>query len=217
MSFKECCACGGPVELPDAHDACVFCLGQAHAEAALDGPDCPSCEEMSFKTLRARISVILNCAPANPLPPPPVAIEPREERPRQPRAVGPSDERMSTQFLHAHHSREPPVSYTRSSHRPSDDARYLVSFGAAEDEVDVDDDAMSTAASGSGDWSACQESEASHSERPKRRERTPPTPSHTRARVDPEPAVRPKARQFRYPKKMGPRPSSAGPDPQQRS
>ncbi|KAF4110036.1 hypothetical protein G5714_009288 [Onychostoma macrolepis] len=171
MSLKECCACGGPVELPDAHDACVFCLGRAHAEAALDGPDCPSCEEMSVKTLRARISVILNCAPANPLPPPPVAVEPREERPRQPRAVGPSDERMSTQFLHAHHSREPPVSYTRSSSL----------------------------------------------QRPKRRERPPPTPSHTRARVDPEPAVRPKARQFRYPKKMGPRPSSAGPDPQQRS
>ncbi|KAF4116621.1 hypothetical protein G5714_004110 [Onychostoma macrolepis] len=111
MSLKECCACGGPVELPDAH-ACVFCLGRAHAEAALDGPDCPSCEEMSVKTLRARISVILNCAPANPLPPPPVAVEPREERPRQPRAVVPSDERISTQFLHAHHSREPPVSYT---------------------------------------------------------------------------------------------------------
>ncbi|KAF4103182.1 hypothetical protein G5714_016065 [Onychostoma macrolepis] len=146
MSLKECCACGG----------------RAHAEAALDGPDCPSCEEMSVKTLRARISVILNCARANPLPPPPVAVEPREERPRQPRAVGPSDERMSTQFLHAHHSREPPVSYTRQ-------------------------------------------------------ERPPPTPSHTRVRVDPEPAVRPKARQFRYPKKMGPRPSSAGPDPQQRS
>ncbi|KAF4112579.1 hypothetical protein G5714_007374 [Onychostoma macrolepis] len=109
MSLKECCACGGPVELPDAHDACVFCLGRAHAEAALDGPDFPSCEEMSVKTLRARISAVLNCAPANPLPPPPVAVEPREERTRQPRAVGPSDERMSTQFLHAHHSREPPL------------------------------------------------------------------------------------------------------------
>ncbi|RXN24377.1 dynein heavy chain axonemal-like protein [Labeo rohita] len=40
----------------------------------------------------------------------------------------------------------------------------MVSFGAVEDEVDDDNDAMSTAASGSGDWSACQESEASHSE-----------------------------------------------------
>ncbi|RXN13651.1 heat shock 75 mitochondrial [Labeo rohita] len=38
-------------------------------------------------------------------------------------------------------------------------------FGAAEDDVDGDDDAMSTAASGSGDWSARLESEASRSER----------------------------------------------------
>ncbi len=42
--------------------------------------------------------------------------------------------------------------------------RPLVSFGAAVDEVDEDDDAMSTAASGSGDWSACKESEAFHRE-----------------------------------------------------
>ncbi|RXN08335.1 hypothetical protein ROHU_009473 [Labeo rohita] len=112
MLIKECCACGGPVELPDAHDACVFCLGRVHTEAVLDGPDCPICEEMTVKTLRARVSVILNCVPANPL----------------------------------------------------DDARDLVSFGAAEDDLDDDDDAMSTAASGSGDWSACLESEASHSE-----------------------------------------------------
>ncbi|KAL0166425.1 hypothetical protein M9458_038269, partial [Cirrhinus mrigala] len=169
MPIKECCACGGPVELPDAHDACVFCLGRAHAEAALDGPDCPFCEEMTVKTLRARVSVILNCTPANPLPPPPVAAEPREGR--QPRAEGPSDECMSTQFLHAHHSKEPPVSFTKTSLRPSDDARDLVSFGAAEDDLDDDDDAMSTAASGSGDWSACLESEASHSE-----VREPPAP-----------------------------------------
>ncbi|KAI2651159.1 Golgin subfamily B member 1 [Labeo rohita] len=119
MLIKECCACGGPVELPDAHDACVFCLGRVHTEAVLDGPDCPICEEMTVKTLRARVSVILNCVPANPL----------------------------------------------------DDARDLVSFGAAEDDLDDDDDAMSTAASGSGDWSACLESEASHSE-----VREPPAP-----------------------------------------
>ncbi len=106
------------------------------------------------------------CTPANPLPPPPVAVK---ERPRQPCAVGSADERMS----HAHHSREPPVSYTKSSLCPSDDARDLVSFGAAEDEVDIDDDdnTMSTAASNSGDWSASLESEASHSE-----VREPPAP-----------------------------------------
>ncbi len=41
----------------------------------------------------------------------------------------------------------------KSSLRPSDEV-----------DVIIDDDAMSTAASGSGDWSACPESEASHSE-----------------------------------------------------
>ncbi|RXN05340.1 hypothetical protein ROHU_033485 [Labeo rohita] len=117
---------------------------------------------MTVKTLRARVSVILNCTPANPLPPHPVAVEPREGR--QPRAEGPSDECMSTQFLHAHHSKEPPVSFMKASLRPSDDARDLVSFGAAEDDLD-DDDAMSTAASVSGDWSTCLESEASHSQK----------------------------------------------------
>ncbi|RXN29598.1 hypothetical protein ROHU_018328 [Labeo rohita] len=55
------------------------------------------------------------------------------------------------------------VSFTKTSLCPLDDARDLVSFGATEDDLD-DDDAMSTAASGSGDWSACLESEASHSE-----------------------------------------------------
>lgn len=54
------------MELPDAHDACVFCLGRAHVDAALDGSDCPCCEQMSVKTLRARISVILNCTNPGP-------------------------------------------------------------------------------------------------------------------------------------------------------
>ncbi|RXN17459.1 hypothetical protein ROHU_000442 [Labeo rohita] len=126
---------------------------------------------MTVQTFQARVSVILNCAPANPLLPPPV--EPREGRPRQPRAEGPSDECMSTQFLHAYHLKERPVSFTKASLHPLDDARDLVSFGAAEDEVDddADADAMSTAASGSGDWSTCLESEASHSE-----VREPPAP-----------------------------------------
>ncbi|RXN28281.1 hypothetical protein ROHU_005369 [Labeo rohita] len=111
---------------------------------------------MTVKTLRARISMILNCTPANSLPPPPVTVEPREERLRQPHAVGLSDERMSTQFLHAHHPKEPPVSDTKSSLRPSDDTQDLVSFGAAENEVD-DNDAMSTAASVHQlpKWSTC--------------------------------------------------------------
>lgn len=136
--------CGGPIELPDAHDTCMFCLGRAHGEAALDRPDCPFCEEMSVRTLRARISTILNCAPATSLPPPPAEAEPREERPRPPRGTALSDERAH--FQHTGRS------------RPSDDVRDLVSLGSTTADDD-DDDFMSTAASDSGDWS-CQESEA---------------------------------------------------------
>ncbi|KAL0149856.1 hypothetical protein M9458_054904, partial [Cirrhinus mrigala] len=54
--------------------------------------------------------------------------------PRQPHAEGPSDECMSTLFLHAHHSKEPPVSFTKASLCPLDDVWDL-------DEVDDDDDA----------------------------------------------------------------------------
>lgn len=89
MSIKECCACSGPIELPDAHDACicVLCLGCAHAEAVLDTPDCSFCEKMMVRTLRGRSSAIVNCARAASSPPPSVAIEPQKEKPRQPRAV----------------------------------------------------------------------------------------------------------------------------------
>ncbi|KAI2653070.1 Transposon Ty3-I Gag-Pol polyprotein [Labeo rohita] len=55
----------------------------------------------------------------------------------------------------------------KTSLHPSDDARDLVSFGAAKDDLDDDDDAMSTAASGLGDWSACLESEASTVSQPR--------------------------------------------------
>ncbi|KAL0199287.1 hypothetical protein M9458_007827, partial [Cirrhinus mrigala] len=126
MLIKECCACGGPVELPDAHDAYVFCLGRAHAEAALDGNDSQNPPGQGFCNPKLHAS----------------------QNPRQPRAEGPSDECMSTQFLHAHHSKEPPVSFTKASLRHLDDARDL-------NDLDDDDDAISTAASGSGDWSVC--------------------------------------------------------------
>ncbi|RXN16664.1 V-set domain-containing T-cell activation inhibitor 1-like protein [Labeo rohita] len=64
---------------------------------------------------------------------------------------------LITQKSHLFHSQRP-------ASATLDDTRDLVSFDAAEDEVDDDNDAMSTTASGSGDWSGCQESEASHRE-----------------------------------------------------
>ncbi|RXN35101.1 hypothetical protein ROHU_003864 [Labeo rohita] len=59
-------------------------------------------------------------------------------------------------------------------------------------------------------------SRSSFLQRSKRYGRLPPTPP-LGARVDPEPAMRPKVRHFRYQKKMGPHPSSVVPDPQQHS
>lgn len=46
--------CGGPIELPDIHNACIF---------RLDGTeyDCPFFEEMTIMTLHARVFTALNC------------------------------------------------------------------------------------------------------------------------------------------------------------
>lgn len=43
MALKECNACGGPIQLPDWHEACILCLGCTHTEMALDGPGCNRC------------------------------------------------------------------------------------------------------------------------------------------------------------------------------
>lgn len=135
MPLKECRACSRPIELPDLHNVCIFCLGHAHAEATLDRSDRSFCEKMTVSTLRAMISTILNCAP-------PIAIEPWKDRLRQPHAVGPLDVRTSMQVQCAHHSGSL-VSYTKSFH-PSDEAHNLVSFGTAGEDDVVDEDVTST-------------------------------------------------------------------------
>ncbi len=63
MSIKACGVCEGPIELPDGHDSCVFCLGHAHAEAADIESNCPHCGEMSVRALRTRIAILLNEQP----------------------------------------------------------------------------------------------------------------------------------------------------------
>lgn len=88
------------------------------------------------------------------LPSPPVTIEPRRERQRQPHEAGPTDERMLTLFLF-----EGGVRVFYQVQLP----RELASFGAAVDNDAEDDNVMSTAASESRNWSTCLESEASHS------------------------------------------------------
>lgn len=111
---------------------------------------------MTVRALRTRISTVLNSAQ---VAPPPLAPDPRKERSVQPRLV---DDATPAQLLNARSSMGPPVSYPESSFRPLDEAYELVSFGTTE-EYDVDNNVMSTAASGSGDWS-CRKSEATSSE-----------------------------------------------------
>ncbi len=38
----------------DTHSLCVLCLGARHAEAALEGADCPLCESLPLRVLRSR-------------------------------------------------------------------------------------------------------------------------------------------------------------------
>ncbi len=38
----------------DTHSLCVLCLGARHAEAALEGADCPLCESLPLHVLRSR-------------------------------------------------------------------------------------------------------------------------------------------------------------------
>ncbi len=37
----------------DSHNLCVVCLGAKHAVSALEGADCPHCEQLSLRTLRS--------------------------------------------------------------------------------------------------------------------------------------------------------------------
>lgn len=96
------------------HDACVFCLGCAHVEAALDRPDCSFCKEMRVRTQDPPCQD-LHC------PEQCTVVEPQKERPRQPCAiVYPSDDRTLTQLQRAHRSGSPCVLFWEfwSSPRP---------------------------------------------------------------------------------------------------
>lgn len=95
------------MELPDAHAASVFCLGRAHVEAAHNGSDCPFCEQIPVKALRARISLALNYT-SNPMAPPSLCRE--RAAWGQTGAVGPSHGSMSTSVPHAHNLKLPPLS-----------------------------------------------------------------------------------------------------------
>ncbi len=62
MAFRgakyEGLSSASPIELYDGHESCVFCLGLAHAEAALGGSDCPHCGAMRLRTLMLHVAII---------------------------------------------------------------------------------------------------------------------------------------------------------------
>ncbi|CAM4586057.1 unnamed protein product [Leuciscus chuanchicus] len=163
---------------------------------------------MTVRTLHTGISRVLNIAQ---VAPPPFAPDPRKEKTVWQRLV---DDATLAQLLNARSSMGPPVSYPESSFHPLDEACELVSFGTTE-EYDVDKDAMSTPASGSGDWS-CRKSEAPSGEVPptdsvatifggaalpqrsrSSSSRQPYAASSSGLKKDPESAVKPKSRYFR--------------------
>ena len=53
--FKLCVPpCSRYITSGDTHSLCVVCLGAEHAESALEGADCPHCEQLPLRTLRSR-------------------------------------------------------------------------------------------------------------------------------------------------------------------
>ncbi|KAF4112182.1 hypothetical protein G5714_006977 [Onychostoma macrolepis] len=102
MSIKTCGVCEGPIELPDGHDLCVFCLGRIHAEAAVIESNCPHCGEMCVKAIRMRIAILLNEQPSLSLQQSPSAsyAEPWKTKSRRPEveAGRPAGEHMSALY-----------------------------------------------------------------------------------------------------------------------
>ncbi len=113
-----CRMCGGPVDFPDAHKACVLCLGHPHAEAALEGSDCQACEELASKILQARLPIVRTGGRLAPASPPPAAFEPRADRMQVSPSGGANEGLTSAQC----------------PRRPTE-AQEMVSFGCEDDDT----------------------------------------------------------------------------------
>ncbi len=56
--YKQCVPpCKRYLCAGDTHSLCVVCLGARHAEAALEGADCPHCESLPLRMLRSRKAI----------------------------------------------------------------------------------------------------------------------------------------------------------------
>lgn len=123
-SMPVCALCSGPIATQDTHAHCVLCLGLAHAEGALSESNCPHCEDLPVRVLKARRVAALGDF-ARQLP----TAAPRGDKVpdcRQ-RSWPPGS----------------PVFFAKESHRPADEAAEVIRFGASGDE----DELMSLAAS----------------------------------------------------------------------
>ncbi|KAF4104449.1 hypothetical protein G5714_015436 [Onychostoma macrolepis] len=144
MSLRECSSCKGPLHESEGHDECIACLGVAHAEGALAGASCPYCEDINLGRLCSWIAFFHEGDLPRSIPPSP--------RRKKQRNSGSSLSGMSgaasAQRLHTPLSPQqltPPVCFTSEDQRPSLDASGLVSFGASEEEIAVDETVSLTA------------------------------------------------------------------------
>ncbi len=157
---RDCLSCAEPIKLSDGHESGVFCLGRAHAEAALGGSDCPHCGDMSLRTLRLLVAIVQSDELAQltlPRSSSAASFEPRKKVLRVSDAdlSGSGDEPAPAQCPCAPHPPAAgplPVCFMTADLRPSSDAQDVVSFGAIEgNEEEVD--AISVAASAREEWS----------------------------------------------------------------
>ncbi len=157
---RDCLSCAEPIESSDGHESCVFCLGRAHAEAALGESDCPHCGDMSLRTLRLCVPIVQGDELAQltlPHSSSAASFEPRRKVPRVSDAdlSGSGDEPVPAQCPRAPHPPAAgllPVCFITADLCPSPDAQDVVSFGAMEG-TEEEDDAISVAASAREEWS----------------------------------------------------------------
>ncbi len=157
---RDCLSCAEPIESSDGHESCLFCLGHAHAEAALGGSDCPHCGNMSFRTLRLRVAIVQGDELAQialPRSSSAASFEPRRKVPRVSDAdlSGSGDEPAPAQCPRVPHPPAAgplPVCFMTADLCPSPDAQHVVPFGAMEG-TEEEDDAISVAASAREEWS----------------------------------------------------------------
>ena len=64
MPRTTCGSCRSPLSDRDRHLLCALCLGRDHAAVAFSSGGCEFCEELQMSTLRARLALFTDTAPA---------------------------------------------------------------------------------------------------------------------------------------------------------